>query len=83
MNSFWLYTVFEVVQFPLCLVPCRFDEILVVGYFIKQNFILNFVLEITSRKILLIFLFIRYDTAIIEQSSSYFKKNFFLISLLL
>ena len=41
------------------------------------------VLEITSRDIFLIFLFIRYDTAIIKQSSSYFFGKKFLISLLL
>ena len=60
--------------------PCNFGKILVVGYFIEQNFILKIlVLEIILRKISLIFLFIRYDTTIIQLL---FWKNF-LISLLL
>ena len=69
---------------PLSSPQCKFDKILVVGKIIEQNFILKIlVLEITSKKIFLIFLFIRYDTAIIKQTSSYiFWKKFF-ISLLL
>ena len=68
-----VYTVFDAVQSP-----CKFDKFLVVGYFIDQNFVLKIlVLEITSRKNFLILLFIRYDTAIIKQLSSYFFwKNY-------
>ena len=81
-HSYIWTTVFDVIQSPpLCLVLCKFDKILVVGNFIEQNFILKIlVLEITSRKIFLIFLSIRYDTAIIIQSTIFWK--FFLISLL-
>ena len=44
------YTVLDVYNPSICLVPCKFDKILVVGYFTEQNFILNIlVLEITSR----------------------------------
>ena len=51
-----------------CLVPlCKFDKILVVVNLIEQNFILKIlVLEIISRKIFSIFIFIRYDTTIIQ-----------------
>ena len=70
--------------FPLSSTPVSMVKKMVVGKFIKQNFILKIlVLEITSKKILLIFLFIRYDTAIIKQSSSYFLGKNFLISLIL
>ena len=70
--------VFDVVQSP-----CKFGKILVVGNFIEQNFILKIlVLEIPSKKISLIFLFTRYETAIIIQLSSYFLKMF-LISFIL
>ena len=72
-----IYTVFDVVQPPLFNLPCKFDKILVVGNFIEQIFILKIlVLEITSKKIFLIFHFIRYDIAIIKQSSRYFFKKF-------
>ena len=62
---------------PLCLVLCKFGKILVVGEIIGQNFINKIiVLEITSNQIFLIFLFIRYDTVMIKQSSSDFlRKN--------
>ena len=46
---------------------CKFGKILVVGNFNEQNFILKIlVLEINSKKIFLIFLFIRNDTKIIQ-----------------
>ena len=57
---------------PLCLVPCKFGKILVVGKMIEQNFILKiFVLEITSRKIFFSF-FSLGTSAIIKQSSIHF-----------
>ena len=85
----WFYFSFLGIQFiyrirrclvPLCLLPCKFYKILVVGNFIEQNFIFKIlVFEINSRKIFLIFLFISYDTAIIKQSSSFFLKNYSLV----
>ena len=63
----WVNSVFDAVHSPLCLVPCKFDKILLVDKFIEQNFILKIlVLETTSRKIFLNFLFIINDTAIIK-----------------
>ena len=50
---------------------------MVVGKIIEQNFILKILgLKITSKKILLIFLFIRFDTVMIKQSSNYILKSF-------
>ena len=70
-----MITVFDEVQSP-----CKFGKISVVGNFIEQNFILKiFALKINSRKIFLIFLFIRYDTAIIQL----LLWKIFLMSLLL
>ena len=64
MNFKLQYSTFPIL--PLY-VPYKFSKILVINNFIQQNFILkNLVLEITSRKIFLIFLFIRYDTTIIQ-----------------
>ena len=72
-------TVFDVVKSPFLLSPCKFDKILVVDNIIEKNLYKIFVLEIISKKIFLIFLFIRYYTAIIKQSSSYFYGKFILI----
>ena len=72
-------TVFDVVQSPPLSSPppCKFGKKLVVDYFVEKKFILKILeLEITSKKIFLIFLFIMYDTAIIKKSSSYFFGKF-------
>ena len=64
-----VFTVFNVVQSPppLSSPPVSFYKISVVGNFIEKKFILKIlVLEIISKKIFLIFLFIRYDTTIIQ-----------------
>ena len=59
--------------------PCNFGKILVVDNFVEKKIILKILeLEITSKKIFLIFLFTMYDTAIILLL--FWKK--FLISLL-
>ena len=64
--------------------PFKFSKILVVGNFMKQIFIYKIlVLEITSIKIFLIFLFIRYNTTIIKQLSNCFFWEIFIISFLL
>ena len=63
---------------PLCLFPSKFDKILVFGNFIEQNFYIEkFSIINYWRKIFLIFLFIKYYTTIIKQSSSYFFRKFF------
>ena len=59
-------TVFNFFQFLLCLIPCKFSKILVVGKFFKKFILKILGLKINSRKIFLIFLFIRYDTTIIQ-----------------
>ena len=54
MSTWWLrigenYIPYSTLSSPLCLAPCKFDKILVVGKIIEQNFIMKIlVLEITS-----------------------------------
>ena len=76
----WKTPVFEVIQSPLSSPPVSLAKSWSLAISLNKIFILKIlVLEITSRMIFLIFLFIRYDTAIIQLL---FWKNF-LISLLL
>ena len=52
---------------PLSISPCKFGKLLIVRNFIEQNFKLKaLILEITSRKIFLIILFMWYHITIIQ-----------------
>ena len=72
------YTVFNDVQSTLLFSPpVSFGKSWSLAISLKKKFILKiFKLEITSRTIFLIFIFIIYDTSIIKKSSSYFFSKF-------
>ena len=66
---------------PLFSPPVSLEKSWLLATSFSKISIENFSIKISSKKIFLIFLFIRYDTAIIKQSFSYFFSKNFLIRL--